>query len=257
MFRGIFERVSAALPCGFDHATGGSFSLTPRVIRTPMIFGHNTNLKLGEFVFHVQTEDRGESHALIDTTVYHHGRVLHRRVNNYFDLLPLNDDRREALRLRLEDQHTTVIEEIRSGDLQLTAPAANAPDPESIAPPSNGGFIPPPAEIAPNQSAGESAKLLLELTNAKTWLAGKHAKLQLTVRKANGDPANSAHIRVEIEGGEDHLPLQAQTNSAGEAHLEFEMPKIASPAAALVIHAENQSGKGHLRFALRAKPRVT
>jgi hypothetical protein len=204
-----------------------------------MIFGHNTNLKLGDLVFHVQTEDRGESHALIDTTVYHHGRVLHRRTNNYFDLLPLNDDSREALRLRLEDQHTTVIEEIRSGALHL---------------PSSGGFIPPP--IPSGLPANEPAKLLLELTNAKSWLTGKHAKLQLAVRQPNGDPANATHISVEIEGCDNHLPLQAQTNTTGEAQLEFEMPRITSPNAALAIYAENPSGKAHLRFALRAKPRV-
>ena len=87
-----------------------------------MVFGHNTNLKLGDITFHVQTEDRGVAHAMIDTTVYFHGRVLHRRTNNYFDLLPLDDDRERALKLRLDDQHQTVIEEIRSGLLLLKLP---------------------------------------------------------------------------------------------------------------------------------------
>jgi len=228
-----------------------------------MVFGHNTNLKLGDVTFHVQTEDRGESHALIDTTVYYHGRVLHRRTNNYFDLLPLNDDRQEALRLRLEDQHSTVIEEIRSGALQLTIPAANS---------RSGGFIPPSSDppgslgaqqVNPElrrvmaQPACEPRKLLLELTNAKSWLAGKHAKLQLAVRDQNGAPVPGAQIRIEIEGGENSIPLQAQSSELGEAQLEFEMPKITSPQAALVISAENHSGKGHLRFALRVKPRLT
>ena len=55
-----------------------------------MVFGHNTNIKMGAVTFHVQTEDRGEAHALLDTTVYFHGRVLHRRTNNYYDLMPLD-----------------------------------------------------------------------------------------------------------------------------------------------------------------------
>lgn len=213
-----------------------------------MLFGHNTNLKLGDLVFDVQTEDRGESHALIDTTVYYHGRVLHRRTNSYLDLLPLNDDRREALRLRLEDQHITVIEEIRSGALQLAVPPVSGKG--------SGGFIPPPAAIASNQSASEPAKLLLELTNAKSWLTGKHAKLQLAVREENGNPAASAKVHVKIEGSENGLPFEAETSALGEAQLEFEMPKITSSSAALVIQVESRSAKGHLRFALRAKPRV-
>jgi hypothetical protein len=234
-----------------------------------MLYGHNTNLRFGDSVFHVQTEDRGESHALIDTTVYHHGRVLHRRTNNYFDLLPLNDDRRQALRLRLEDQHTTVIDEIRSGALQLAVPPASSRTSAS-GPPSNtssGGFAQPSGDTAhttpqpleqqagPAQPANEPRKLLLELTNAKSWLTGKHAKLLLTVREPNGSPVAGAQIRVAIEGVE-NVALRAQTNGLGEAQLEFEMPKITNPNAAVVIDAENHSAKGHLRFALRAKPRV-
>jgi hypothetical protein len=223
-----------------------------------MIFGHNTNLKFRDLMFHVQTEDRGESHALIDTTVYYHGRVLHRRTNNYFDLLPLNEDHREALRLRLEDQHTTVIEEIRSGALQLAVPPANPPrgGAESATSPTSGGLVPPPVISAPNRSAREPGKLCLELKNAKSWLTGKHVMLQLVVRDENGDPVVGAQVHVEIEGGEQDVPLQAETSAAGEAQLEFEMPKIANSNAALVIRADNHSAKGQLRFALRTKPRV-
>jgi len=84
-----------------------------------MVFGHNSNLKIGGLTLHVQTEDRGAANGLIDTAVYYRGRVLHRRTSNYFDLLPLDDDREQALKLRLDEQHRTVIEEIRSGALQL------------------------------------------------------------------------------------------------------------------------------------------
>jgi hypothetical protein len=62
-----------------------------------MIFGRNSNLKHGDVTFHIQTEDRGASHALIDTVVYYQGRVVHRRENNYFDLLPLDDYREQDL----------------------------------------------------------------------------------------------------------------------------------------------------------------
>src|SRR6266481_1397034 len=67
-----------------------------------MLFGHNTNVKAGDTTYHVQTEDRGVAHALIDTTVYFRGRVLHRRTNNYFDLLPLDADRERELKLRVD-----------------------------------------------------------------------------------------------------------------------------------------------------------
>jgi hypothetical protein len=173
--------------------------------------------------------------------------VLHRRTNNYFDLLPLNDDRGEALRLRLEDQHTTVIEEMRSGALQLAVPAGKtANDSGSVS----------LGKIVPAQPSHEPAKLALELANAKSWLSGRHAKLHLLVRDSHGNPVDRAQIRVEIEGGETVIAPEAETGASGEAQLEFEMPKITSPNAALVIRVENKSAKGHIRFGLRAKPRV-
>jgi hypothetical protein len=213
-----------------------------------MVFGHNTNLKVGNLTFHLQTEDRGESHALIDTTVYYHGRVLHRRTNNYFDLLPLTEDSEQALKLRLDEQHRTVIEEIRSGALQLSIPPlvdASHPAEQSV-----------PGNVAPQQPASEPRKLMLELTNAKSWLTGKHAKLQVSVREQSGEPVLGAQIKVEIEGSENGTAHLGQTGAQGQAQIEFDMPRVNGPEAALIIHAENPTGKGQLRFALRAKPRV-
>ena len=61
-----------------------------------MLFGHNSNVTVGANTFHVQTEDRGTVSAMIDTTVYSRGRVLHRRTKSYSDLLPLNADKEQA-----------------------------------------------------------------------------------------------------------------------------------------------------------------
>lgn len=212
-----------------------------------MIFGHNTNLKVGEVTFHVQTEDRGEAHALVDTTVYFRGRVLHRRTNAYFDLLPLNEDRLQALRLRLEDQHRTVIEEIRSGNLQLAIP------PEMLAEPVQGRAA---SQAGQANSAAGGGTLSLELANASSWLTGRQARLQVIVREGSGAPVKDAQVRVEIEGSENGHPIQAQTGPEGQAQIEFEMPRITGSPAALVIHAENHVAKGQLRFALKTKPRV-
>src|SRR5256885_10878088 len=87
-----------------------------------MLFGHNSNVKAGDTTYHVQTEDRGTTNALIDTTVYFNGRVLHRRTNNYFDLLPLNPGREQALKGRLDEQHRAVVAELRTGALHLALP---------------------------------------------------------------------------------------------------------------------------------------
>jgi hypothetical protein len=212
-----------------------------------MIFGHNTNVKVGEWSFHVQTEDRGAGHALIDTTVYYHGRVLHRRTNNYYDLMPLDDDRRQALKLRLDEQHRLVLEEMQTGKLQLTVPEAAKP----VNPPTKVVVEATPAVRKP-----EPQKLSVELLNPRAWLSGKNASLRIAVKDTGGAPANHAHVSVEVEGGAYADVHSGEVGDSGEVQIEFEMPRITSQVAALVIRAENSHGEGHLRFALRAKPRV-
>lgn len=215
-----------------------------------MVFGHNTNVKLGVVTFHVQTEDRGESHALIDTTVYYQGRVLHRRTNNYFDLLPMNEDRQQALKLRVDEQHHTVLEEMQSGVLQLAIPQSTVPPPPAVANPADnsvGILLEPP--IA-------TRKLNIGLVNAKSWLAGKHATLKIFVKEDNGNPVAGAKIDVHIEGSAYQQPYRSESGTDGQAQIDFEMPKITSAEAAMVILAEESGGHGQLRFALRAKPKV-
>jgi hypothetical protein len=196
-----------------------------------MIFGHNTNVNVDGTVYHVQTEDHGAAHALIDTTVYCRGRVLHRRTNNYFDLLPLNADREGALKERLDKQHRGVLEEIRTGVLQLN---------------------PPPAPAAPGPSA-----LALELVNATSWLAGKRATLQIAVRhKQNGGGVAGAQVAAKIDGAATPGEFKTKTGKDGQALLEFDMPRLAGTESALVIEARDGAAKAHLRFQLRAKPSV-
>ncbi len=224
-----------------------------------MVFGHNTNVKIGAVTYHVQTEDRGEAHALIDTTVYYQGRVLHRRTNNYFDLLPTNEDRKQALKLRVDEQHHTVLEEMRSGSLQLAIPQPTVQLNETTVDPVEAHD---PRDV-PNEQrpaatgAAEPRRLHIELTNAKSWLVGKLATLQISVKEENGDPVSNANIAVHIEGSAHHQTYRSQSGFYGQAQIDFEMPKITSADAAMVIRAEEGPGTGQLRFALRAKPKVS
>ena|SRR5437879_6514805 len=206
-----------------------------------MLFGHNTNVQAGDTTYHVQTEDRGTATALIDTTVYFHGRVLHRRTNNYFDLLPLNPDREQALKARLDEQHRAVTEELRTGALTLALPRE-----EKVSVP--GGN--------PTHAAASSGVLSLELINAKTWLSGKHALLQVAVRNAAHQAVGGATVRARVDGAAEVTQFSAKTGDLGRAQFEFDMPRLAGAEPALVIEALHGSAKGHLRFQLRTKPRA-
>jgi hypothetical protein len=209
-----------------------------------MLFGHNSNVTVGTDVVHVQTEDRGANHAFIDTTVHWKGRVLHRRTNNYNDLLPLDAERETALKARLDDQHKSVIEEIRTGALKLPFPTPPA--------------APATAQAPSAVKAAIVAPLILkvELINARTWLVGKHATLQIVVKDGTGAVIAGAEARARVEGAENPEEYSARTGDDGGVTLQFEMPKLNGPEVALVIEASHGVAKGHLRFQLRAKPRA-
>jgi hypothetical protein len=211
-----------------------------------MIFGHNTNVSVGAHKYHVQTEDAGASSALIDTTVYAGGRVLHRRTNNYLDLLPLNADSEKALKLRVDEQHRQVLEEIRTGTLHLPAPTPPVP--------------PAPSKTvtlqASTKNAAPAESLRIELLNPKTWLAGKRVTLQLRVTDALGHAVSGAKITASVFGAVEPANFSADSAATGEAHLAFDMPRLSDSNAALLIEATRGSAKAILRFQLRARQRV-
>jgi len=194
-----------------------------------MLFGHNSNVKAGDTTYHVQTEDRGAANALIDTTVYFRGRVLHRRTNNYFDLLPLNPDHEQALKVRLDEQHRAVVEEIRTGALHLALP---------------------------QDDKSASQVLLLELINAKTWLSGKRALLQVAVRNQTNQAVEGSQVTARVDGAAEISEYSAETGPLGNAQFEFDMPRLVGADPALVIEASHGNARGHLRFQLRTKSRA-
>lgn len=206
-----------------------------------MAFGHNSNVTIAGDTYHVQTEERGAAQALIDTTVYLRGRVLHRRTNSFSDLLPLNSDREQALKLRVDTQHRGVVDEIRSGKLKL----GDGNDSMAAGPRAGGGA-----------SSTARAELHLELLNVKTWLSGKHASLQIAVNDLGNKPVERATVMARVEGAAEPAVFSAETNMLGRTKLEFEMPPLAGPEVALVVEASKGKARGHLRFQLRAKPRV-
>jgi hypothetical protein len=215
-----------------------------------MLFGHNTNVKAGDTTYHVQTEDRGVAHALIDTTVYFRGRVLHRRTNNYFDLLPLDAVREQALKLRVDEQHRAIVEQIQSGALSVALPPEETP----AAAPAKA-----PAAAAPTQgpvAAPPSSALKLELINPRTWLTGKRALLQIVVRDQAGNAADGAIVTAKVDGAATPAEFSTVTGGFGNAQFEFELPALANADAALVVEAFKGSARGHLRFQLKMKPRV-
>lgn len=193
-----------------------------------MSFGFNTDIRVGEHVFHVQTEDRGQSPRVIESVVYRNGQVLHRRTER-FDLVvetaQLSDD---ALRQCVEDQHRAVIEDMRSGTLD--------------------------SDIA---SADRAAGIQVQLLNPKSWLSQGRVLLDVEiVRRADRQPEAGAQVEALIEGSGPGSRHAGISDGQGRVRIEFPLPPLGKGDLALVILARANSGTDELRFAMRARPKA-
>ena len=191
----------------------------------------NTDVKAGEHVFHVQTEDRGPNHPIIDTVVYQAGRILHRRASNYeqgADAMPYTPD---ELRRRVEEQHRAVIEAIRSGALDAEIASAEA-----------------------STQASRPAGIQVQLLNPGSWLSAGKVSLELEVsRKADRQPQAGAEVKAIIEGALDKGTHTGTSDDQGRVHILFPLPPLGKGDLALVIQAQAEAWKDEIRFAMRTR----
>jgi hypothetical protein len=79
-----------------------------------MLTGYNTDIRHGEIVLHVQTEDKGRENPAIESVIYIKGRVLAAKRTPYNKLLEEGKGEREIASL-MEQQHRTILAAIRAG----------------------------------------------------------------------------------------------------------------------------------------------
>ena len=61
-----------------------------------MITGYNTDVRHGEVVFHVQTEDKGVSNPYIESLVYVGGQVLASKRASYAEMIAEGKEEKES-----------------------------------------------------------------------------------------------------------------------------------------------------------------
>jgi len=82
-----------------------------------MITGFNTDIDFDGQTFHVQTEDKGVDHPVIETLVYTGGQIVCARKTPYAELVADGGAVDAEIQQRMEAQHRALIQEIRDGTL--------------------------------------------------------------------------------------------------------------------------------------------
>ena len=85
-----------------------------------MITGYNTDVRHGNRIYHVQTEDKGLANPKIETLIYVGGEILDSFRGTYDDLLTEFPLQETAIQARMDDQHKSVIREIKNGKYDIT-----------------------------------------------------------------------------------------------------------------------------------------
>jgi hypothetical protein len=197
-----------------------------------MSSGFNTDVRVGEQVFHVQTEDRGPAYRAIDTAVYQNGRVLHRRSSNYGQFVASEEFSSDDLRRRVESQHRAVIDDLRSGALDREIAAAA-------------------------EQAARAAGIQVQLLNPSSWLSGGHVSLDLEIlRRSDGQPEPGAEVEAIIEGALEDARHAGTCDESGRLKLEFPLPPLGRGDLALLIQARTEAAKDEIRFTMRSRPKA-
>ncbi|MFL6236619.1 MAG: hypothetical protein ACJ76N_26055 [Thermoanaerobaculia bacterium] len=148
-----------------------------------MITGYNTDVRHGEVVFHVQTEDKGVSNPYIESLVYVGGQVLASKRASYAEMIAEGKEEKDIVAF-MDHQHRTMIAAIRHGKLdgklaalsasRTTGPVAVATPPTGMQPvvvrhPSGPLAAPPaPAPPAPAVPADVGETVARALSGGET-----------------------------------------------------------------------------------------
>ena len=186
-----------------------------------MIFGYNTDVKSGNTVYHVQTEDRGEKNPVIDSVIYVKGQIVERRRTPYDPAQTAP----ERLQEMVKQQHRSLVDVIRGGSYAppgAEEPAAPAPAPAAAAAVSAAA----PA-AAPAPAACEPA---IELLNAADIESEGRLLFRVLVRQGpGGGPLAGAAVEGILQSGEGaEARAQAAASDDGVAEIVFEPPQAGS-----------------------------
>lgn len=229
-----------------------------------MSSGFNTDVRVGERIYHVQTEDRGPNRPVIDTMVYQNGRVVHRRNCSYKHFVDSTEFTPEGLRERVEEQHRCVIEDLRSGALNGDKSTAAYAQPEAVAQcgaETAKDVAAPVVRVAAaavkDEPAPIPAGIQLQLLNPESWLTAGSVSLQVEIlRRTDRQPQSAAQVEALIEGSLDEVRHGGTTDESGRVQIHFPMPKLGKGGLALVIQAKADDGTDELRYVMRSNPRA-
>jgi len=185
-----------------------------------MIFGFNTDVKVGDTVYHVQSEARKHD-QLLQTQVFVRGRCIGKKATSYAEQAPspdFNDDRMHEM---LKAQHKTILQAVRESRVEGMLEKS---DSVRITPPSS------------NTNGGE---LSLTWDNAHSVYKENNLHLLFTVTEAGKPVTGATLISKFLVANSQEPPIfsQATTDENGSADMKIFLDEAALADAAVLVQA--------------------
>ena len=251
-----------------------------------MITGYNTDVRHGEVVLHVQTEDKGLDNPYLESVIYVRGQVLAAKRTSYARLLEEGKGEKEIAAV-MEHQHRTILAAIRAGrfdaklelavagrdgerveaETQLRASAAPIPAPEPEPeleeyPPTTARLETPPPpgdDYGPSldqvildylSTEAEQEQLVLTLDGQEEIQPGRVNQLVLRAFSSRtGLPIAGVQVAVKMLStvADPRTLLVAETDDVGALELQLEVPPFDRGSAALIISGASDLGRAEIK----------
>ena len=233
-----------------------------------MLPGYNTDVKHNNRVFHIQTEDKGETSPYIESLVYVGGQILATRKTSYADVVKSGRDDK-AIQELMEQQHRTMIAAIQRG--RFDGPDNSLKTPEGMG---VGGTAAAEAEEeAESTSAGDRTldQVILDYLAAELkheqidvvfapspeFQAGRTADFKLKAETSESRQAVTGavvQIRILSTVTKPEMVFQGKTTSDGSCVVSFPVPAMNEGSAAVVIRVSSPTGSTEYKYMVKRKP---
>jgi hypothetical protein len=213
-----------------------------------MITGYNTDVRHGNRIFHVQTEDKGQSNPKIETLIYVGGEILDSYRSSYEDLVVHSPVSEPAIQERMDDQHRAVIRDIKNGKYDLTPPDLMEQQAFNDRPLDQ-------AILEFLQQEGDVDSLELVLDQPLKPAFGSLFRVQVRARLCQSQsPVSGAEVAVKLVSSIKKATslLSGRTGSDGLFVGEVQLPPSQPGQCAVVVSCASDQGFDELKAAVIA-----
>ena len=212
-----------------------------------MITGYNTDVRHGNRVYHVQTEDKGLTNPKVETLIYVGGEILDSYRSSYDDLLAKGPLAEGVLQGRMDEQHKSIIRDIKAGKYDSTP----ADDVEKEA------FNDRPLDQAILeflQKEGDVDTLEMVLDQPMKPVFGGPFPLQFKVRLSRSQaPVGGAEVTVKLVSSIKKAVVLETGNTDGHGvfKAEVEIPPSQPGQCALLVTCVGEQGMDEVKALIR------